>query len=399
MKKFVLALLTAATLITPTTQVLANSPNVSAPIAVVMCYNTGDILYDRNMNQRWIPSSMTKIMTAFITYQEIEAGNLSLDSTVRISQTVANFSQNRRVEGSFVPLTAGSNITVENLPRLTMLPSSNGAAMALAEAISGTEAAFVERMNQTARDLGMYASFTNSHGAHAHHSNAYSIARLIRAFIQQYPDILRITNMRTANVAGSNHSNTNRLVHPGAHYFSGADGFKTGVIRASGWGHSTTAYRDGQRVIAVLMNTSSNDARQSQSRTLLQFGFDELARRAADVTNRIEVFYHGRALPLESRAQFHDDMIFLPAADVLRPIGLRLSWDSALRTMTVRDEDGRASAATIGTRSASARGQSIRLHTAPRMVNNRVYVPVDFIEAVTGTNVTWDRESGRVEFR
>ena len=401
LQKLILAATTAAsvTLAISTTATLASSPNVSAPIAVVMCFETGDILYDRNMTQRWVPSSMTKIMTAFITYQEIYAGNLSLDTNVRISQTVATFSQNRRIEGSFVPLNANANITVENLLRLTMLPSSNGAAMALAEHISGTEAAFVERMNQTAYDLGMYASFANSHGAQAHHSNAYSIAVLIRAFIQQYPDILRITSMRTASVNGTNHSNTNRLVAPGNHYFAGADGFKTGVTRASGWGHSTTAYRDGRRVIAVLMNTTSNDNRQSQSRTLLQFGFDELERRALYAADNARVYHNGAQTPLASRPQIHDGNLLLPAGDMLRAFGLSPSWDSGTRTVITWNNNGLASSITVGTRSAAANGMSIRLITAPRIFNNRIYAPLDFFEAVTGTTAIWCRNTGRVDFR
>ena len=379
------------------TPVLANSPNVTAPIAVVMCFDTGDILYDRNMEQRWIPASMTKIMTAYITYLEIEAGNLTLDTNVRISQNVATFSQNRRIEGSFVPFNAGANVSVETLLRLLMLPSSNGAAVALAEHISGTEEAFVARMNQVAEDIGMYASFNNSHGAFAHHSNAYSIARLIRTFIIEFPDILRITAMPRVTFGGTTYNNTNRLL--GTHYYRGADGFKTGTIRASGWGHSTTAYRDGRRVIAVLMNTPNNEARQSQSRVLLDFGFAELARREAELVSRVRVFHTGTALPLETPAVLRGETLMLPLSDILRPLGYRLSWDSESQTAIVRDNNGMASSAVVGSRSANANGRAIRLAVPAEMVGSRVYVPIDFIEQVTGTTASWDRTTGVVNFR
>jgi len=400
MKKFVLTTCFAVIVVLAffTTTVEANTPDVAAPIAVVMCFETGDILYERNMNQRWIPASMTKIMTAYITYQEIGAGNINLNTEIRVSANAATFSQNRRIEGSFVPLQQGAYITVDTLLQLLMLPSGNAAAVVLAEHISGTEAAFVERMNETAYELGMYSSFTNSHGAIAHHSNAYSIATLIRAFIQQYPDILRITSMPSMRFGGTTYNNTNRLLS--THYFRDADGFKTGTIRASGWGHSTTAERNGRRVIAVVMNTANNDARQNQSRVLLQFGFDELARRDAAAAARVRVFHAGRVIPLDNPAVVNNGQLFLPLGDVFRPLGFRLSWDGVYRVVTITDSENDGSHITlfIDRPTAFVRGAPLTLRIAAKMVDNRVYVPLQFIEAVTGTTATWDNATGVVQF-
>jgi len=376
-------------------RVSANSPNVTAPIFVVMCFDTGDILYERNMEQRWIPASMTKIMTAFITYEEMDAGNLTPDTRVRVSANAANFSQNRRIEGSFVPMQQGTYVTVETLLRLMMLPSGNAAAVVLAEHISGTEAAFVERMNQTAYELGMYSSFTNSHGAIAHHSNAHSIALLIREFIQRYPDILRITAMTSVNFGGTTYSNTNRLLS--THYFAGADGFKTGTIRASGWGHSTTAIRDGRRVIVVLMNTADNEARQSQSRTLLQFGFDELERRDIAAANRVRVYHNGTVLQLNAPAILHERQLLLPMSDVLRPLGFDLSWDGNYRIATAIDQDGGEISIFLDRNMAVVRGRTVAISTPARMFNNRVYISLDIINAIMGTNATWNFDTGVVQ--
>jgi len=391
MKKFVFVALFL--LFSPLAVTYANSPDITAPIAVVMCYDTGEILYERNMEQRWIPASMTKIMTAFIVYEEIAAGNLTHDTLVTVSANASRFSNDRRVEGTFVPLRSGAEITVETLLRLVMLPSGNAAAMVLAEHISGTEAAFVERMNETAVDLGMYSSFTNSHGAFAHHSNAYSIAILIREFIQRHPDILRITAMPSMQFSGNTYNNTNRLLS--THPFEGADGFKTGTIRAAGWGHSTTALRDGRRVIAVLMNTRNNDTRQNESRILLQFGFDELARRDQAAADRVRVFSGNTILQLNAPAVVQGNQLFLPLADMLRPLGFELSWNDEYRVVTIT-RDGTTSTLFVDRPAAFVNGRPVTLDTAARLIGGRVYVPFDFISQFTDNTPTWDINTGVV---
>jgi len=385
-----------------TARAVQPGPNITAPIAVVMCFDTGEILYDRDMNRRWIPASMTKIMTAFIAYQEIEAGNLTLQTQITVSANASRFSNDRRVEGTFVPLAQGANITLETLLQLVMLPSGNAAAMVIAEHISGTEAAFVERMNATAAELGMYSSFTNSHGALAHHSNAYSIALLVREFIYRYPDILRITRMQTVRFGGTTYNNTNRLLN--THYFAGADGFKTGTIRAAGWGHSTTAVRDGRRVIAVVMNTANNNERMNQSRTLLEFGFNELARRDAERARieaeraaRVRMFHNGRLVPLTTTPVIYGGELLLPMYAVMRPLGFDLSWNAEYRIATAEDSDGQITLF-IDRPMAFVRGRTVNLRVPARIIDNRVFVPIEFVAAATGTTGNWNMETGVLNF-
>jgi len=263
----------------------------------------------------------------------------------------------------------------------------------LAEHIAGTEAAFVERMNETAADLGMYSSFNNAHGAFAHHSNAYSIAILIREFIQRHPDILRITAMRTVDFDGNTYNNTNRLLS--THPFEGADGFKTGTIRAAGWGHSTTAIRDGRRIIAVLMNTRNNETRQNESRILLQFGFDELTRRDEAAAERVRVFSGNTILQLNAPAIVNGNQLFLPLADMLRPLGFELSWNGEYRVVTIT-QDSNTSTLFIDRPAAFVNGRPVTLTTAARLIDGRVYVPFNFISQFTGNNPTWDISTGVV---
>jgi len=366
-----------------------------------MCFDTGEILYDRYMHRRWVPASMTKSLTAFIVYEEIEAGNLTMGTELRVSANAARFSQDRRVEGSFVPLQTGSYISVDVLLQLTMLPSANAACVVFAEHISGSEEAFVERMNETAYRLGMYTSFNNSHGAIAHHSNAYSTAVLVREFISRYPDILRITAMPSMRFGGTTYNNTNRLLPSRTMPFAGVDGFKTGSLRAAGWNHSVTAYRDGKRIITVVMGTANVDAAHRYTRTLLEFGFAELDMRQAEqarleegMAARVRIFYDGVVIPLTSPAVVHQGELFLPFYVVFRPLGFNLTWNAESRVATAEHPDGRAATLFVSRPSAFVNGRPIHLATSAKIVDNRVYVPIDFIEAATGTTANWDKETG-----
>ncbi|MCL2356000.1 MAG: stalk domain-containing protein [Defluviitaleaceae bacterium] len=368
----------------------------TAPIAVVMCFNTGEILYDKNMNQRWIPASKTKSMTAFIVYREIEAGNITLNTQMRVSANAARFSQNRRVQGSFVPLNEGAYITVETLLRLMMLPSANAAGVVIAEHISGSEAAFVERMNSVAAELGMYAGFVNSHGAEVHYSNAYSMAVLVREFIARYPDILRITAMPSVTFNGHTYGNTNQLVH--SPVFPGADGFKTGSLRQAGWGHSVTAERDGRRVIAVVMNTPNNAARQQQSRRLLEFGFEEIARREAERAERVRVFYHSDIIPLDTPPVVSHNRVMLPIRGVFEWLGYSVEWHE-YGIIVLESECGNSVTLFIDRGVVVINGETHTVNAPAQTVNGRIFVSEELVAMVTGTSGTWDVATGVVQFR
>ena len=400
MKKFIPTIILTAffAILLPVIPTYA-APNITAPIAVVMCYDTGEILYDRDMHRRWVPASMTKSLTAFIVYQEIEAGNLTLDTTLRVSANAARFSQDRRVEGSFVPLQEGSYISVEVLLQLTMLPSANAACVVFAEHISGSEAAFVDRMNQTAYELGMYTSFTNSHGAIAHHSDAYSTAVLVREFIRRYPDILRITAMPYMRFGGITYNNTNRLLPGRTMPFAGMDGFKTGSLRVAGWNHSTTAIRDGRRVIAVVMGTPNVDVAHRESRILIEHGFAEIARRDAERAARIRVFHGGQLLPLTTPAVVERNTLLLPLYAIFRPLGYELNWDDVYRVATAESADGSHITIFVGRPLAFVRGNFVTLNEPIRTINDRVYLPIDFIALVTNTVVNWCMDTGVVQFQ
>ena len=273
--------------------VFANQPNIRSRAAIVLDFDTGEILFEYNAHEPRAPASMTKAMTAFIVYEEIAAGRLSFDCIVTISPNAARISSAPQYQGVTIPISAGTQHTVDALLHFALLPSSNAAPVALAEHIAGTEEAFVERMNQTAAEIGMWAEFQNAHGSldQGHLSNAYSFARLAYVFINRHPDILRITGTRSFVFQGMTYNNTNLLLR--TRPFAGADGFKTGTTHAAGRNITATAVRNDRRIIAVQLGAPSQDARYTDIINLLEFGFAEAARRdewrAMEEEERLEV--------------------------------------------------------------------------------------------------------------
>jgi len=382
-----------------TTPVLpvAASLNTSAPIAVVMDFYTGEILYEKNMEQRWIPASMTKSMTAFIVYQEIEAGNLTLETEILVSPEAARFSSRGGVPGSYVPLPNGEYITVDMLLRLLMIPSCNAAGVVFAEHISGTEEEFVVRMNETAASLGMYSEFTNSHGAYVHYSNAYSIALLVREFITRYPDILRITSMRNVTFRGRTYSNTNHLVS--RNMMPEADGFKTGSLRQAGWNHSTTAERDGRRIIAVVMNTASSAARQAESRRLLNYGFQELERREKERAENARVFFDGELFPLSEIPRFYNGNLLLPANDILVKLEYTIDRNDEHKLVSVTHKNGYTATIFTDRDLAVINGETYILKIPAKVLTDNVFISIEFIGLLTNTIPQWSTETGVIRFR
>lgn len=261
--------------LTPTAYAL----DIEAASAFVMDAQTGECLYEYKGDVARVPASMTKVLTAYIVYQELEKGTLTWDTPVKISHNVAVKSRDSSYPMA-VPLTEGKTYSVDTLMHLIMIPSASASCIAMAEHISGSEAAFVERMNQTADVLGLNATYYNCHGARVNYITTRSQAMLTRRFIQDYPDILRITSKSGVSFNGRWYNNTNHMLNTMAPY-EGLDGFKTGTISEAGYCVTTTAERNGRRVISVVMKSTSDTQRFADSRQLLDLGFSEIAKRDA----------------------------------------------------------------------------------------------------------------------
>lgn len=259
-----------------------SSVSITASSAIILDYDTGEVYYTKNADEMRVPASLTKIMTAYIIYQELEKGNLTKDTPITVSATAAKMSRNNDYPMA-VPLTQGAAYSVDTLLKLIMIPSASASCYAMAEHISGSEAAFVARMNDTAKELGLNANFANCHGAKVHYITARSIASLIRTFIQKYPDIINYTSMKSVTFNGTTYNNTNKLMS--TYYYEGVDGFKTGTIPASGYCLSATAVQNGRRIITVVLNSTSTETRHTDSQKLLKYGFEQLNIRDAARNN------------------------------------------------------------------------------------------------------------------
>ena len=247
-------------------------PSITADSAIVIDYDTGEVLYEKDADTMRVPASMTKVMTAYIIFEELEAGNLTLDTMVPVSKTNADRSRSSSYP-AIVPLPYGQSQSVDTLLKLILIPSASASCIVMADYISGSEEAFVQRMNETAKRLGITAEYKNCHGAHVHYLTARSQAILVREFINRFPQVLEYTSMTGVTFNGKYYPNTNKLL-PGLDYaYDGVDGFKTGTITAAGYCLSATAVKNGRRIISVVMHADNDKTRHTDSAAILDYGF------------------------------------------------------------------------------------------------------------------------------
>jgi len=244
--------------------------DVEAKSALLMDAATGRVLYSKNCNEALPPASVTKIMTLLLIMEEIDSGRLSLSDTLSVSEYAASMG------GSQVFLEAGEEMKVEDLLKSVIIASANDAAVTFAEAISGSEEAFVKKMNERAAALGMKnTSFENVTGLDDdtvnHTTSAYDIALMSRELICAHPTVLKYSSiwMDTIRDGEFGLTNTNRLIR----FYKGATGLKTGSTSKAGFCISATAERDGMHLIAVIMGSETRDKRNEAAKKLLDHGF------------------------------------------------------------------------------------------------------------------------------
>lgn len=237
--------------------------------AVLMEASTGEILYAQNPDEAMPPASVTKIMTLLLIMEAMDRGELSWDTPVTASAHAASMG------GSQIYLKEGETMSAKDLIKSVVIASANDAAVAMAEQVAGSEQAFVDRMNERAKALGMTSThFENTNGlddtAQNHVTSAKDIAIMSRALIA-YPDILVFSStwMDTIRDGAFGLTNTNRLVR----FYRGCNGLKTGSTSKAGFCVSATAERDGMTLIAVIMGAESRDVRNAAASSLLDWGF------------------------------------------------------------------------------------------------------------------------------
>ena len=248
---------------------IENEMTFDCKSAILMEATTGTILYEFNADTPLPPASVTKIMTLLLVMEEIEKGNLNYNDTVTTSAYAASMG------GSQIYLKEGEQMSVEDLVKSVVIASANDAAVALAEHICGSEALFVQRMNDRARELGMVNThFENTNGLDdttvSHVTSARDIAIMSRELIK-HEQILKYSSiwMDTIRNGEFGLTNTNRLVR----FYKGATGLKTGSTSKAKFCVSATAKRDNMHLICVVMGAPSSDVRNSIATSLLNWGF------------------------------------------------------------------------------------------------------------------------------
>jgi D-alanyl-D-alanine carboxypeptidase (penicillin-binding protein 5/6) len=263
------------------------SVDVLSRQALIVDFETGATLLEKNADERMPPSSMSKLMTMYVVFDRLKQGRLQLDQMLPVSERAW------RMGGSKMFVDIGQQVRVEDLIRGVIVQSGNDACIVLAEAISGSEQQFAELLNEYARRMGMTNSnFRNSTGwpDPEHRMTARDLSILARRLITDFPDYYRFYNERSFRFANISQDNRNPLLAR----VPGADGLKTGHTEEAGFGLTGSAMRDGRRVILVLNGLPSMRARAEESERLMEWAFREFEAvtlfRAQDTVEEVPVY-------------------------------------------------------------------------------------------------------------
>lgn len=250
--------------------------DIPAKSAVLLEVATGQVLYEQDSHTPLAPASVTKVMTLLLVMEAIDSGKIRWEDPVTASEEAA------AKGGSQVYLKVGETMTVKDMVKSIAVSSANDCACAMAEHLYGSEAAFVEKMNEKAAQLGMQDThFVNCTGlddapeAKDHKTSAYDIALMSRELLKNHPDIKTYTTiwMDTVRDGAFGLSNTNKLIR----FYSGATGLKTGFTSEAGYCLSASAAREGMELIAVVMGCESSAQRFAACKSMLDYGFSGFA--------------------------------------------------------------------------------------------------------------------------
>ena len=250
--------------------------NVAGKSALLMDVATGTILYEHNAHEALAPASVTKVMTMLLIMEAIDSGKIHWEDTVTASEAAA------AKGGSQVYLKVGETMTVSDMVKSIAVSSANDCACAMAEHLAGSESAFVELMNNRAKELGMNDThFVNctglddSEAAKEHLTSAHDIALMSRELLKYHPAIKQFTTiwMDTVRDGAFGLSNTNKLIR----FYNGATGLKTGFTSGAGYCLSASAERDGMELIAVVMGCETSQDRFAACKSMLDYGFANFA--------------------------------------------------------------------------------------------------------------------------
>jgi len=245
--------------------------DTKAEQAIVVDFNTNEILFEKNADQIMPPASMTKIMTVYAAFDRLRKTEISIKDLCKVSANAY------KMGGSRTFLEIDETVSIDDLLKGIIIQSGNDASVVLAECLGGTEKAFAKIMNSYAEKMGMLnTNFVNSSGwpDEKHYSTVRDLAILSNSLIKTFPELYTYFNEKEFLYNGINQPNRNKLLTDE----NGADGLKTGYTKKSGWGIAGSALRDGRRITLVINGTNSSRSRLNESSFLLNWAFNQTSQ-------------------------------------------------------------------------------------------------------------------------
>ena len=247
-------------------EVVPSAPSIGAKAFILMDHHSGRVLASSNVDAKMEPASLTKMMTTYVAFSEIEKGNIGLNDMVHVSEKAW------RTGGSKMFIEVDTEVSVHDLLKGLIIQSGNDASVALAEHIAGDESSFADLMNRYAVQIGMNGShFDNASGLPSPelYTNAHDMALLAVALIRDFPELYKMHAQKEFEYNGITQYNRNKLLWRD----ESVDGIKTGHTSSAGYCLVVSARRDGMRLISVVLGSDSERSRTSESNALLTYGF------------------------------------------------------------------------------------------------------------------------------
>lgn len=413
MKKQLVSFLLIVSLLLPTAQAAsaAPAPSVSGSCAIITDAATGEVLWQKNADQVREVASMTKVMATYLVLDAVNQGRISLDTPVPISTYTYYFSRDNRY--SNIPFNKNEVYTVADMVEAFMCYSACAAGPALGELLYGSEAAFVQAMNQRAAGMGIAATFTESYDSGR--MSARSMARLAQKIINECPSILDFAGQKTFEFGGKTYPTSNDLLFKNDPAMGNVDGLKTGWSPAAGSCMVATATKDGSRLITVTMNAPTVNGRITDSAALLKNGFSRLSEKKNDgyayaSPHVATVRLNGQEVPLQAYMANDNNYVRLrDFANILNGTGSQfgLTYDSTYNAVIINNGSAyelngvEGQVPQSGTVFTQLRQPVLYVDKQPYAINayligNLNYMKIRDLAAAVGCGIEWDVETGEV---
>lgn len=320
----------------------AHALSISARGGFVLNADTGQEVYSAQGDTAMVPASMTKVMSAYVIYDAMAQGRISKDTMIPVGSALAAYSRDPGY--SNVRLSAGESYSLDELLGAIFVVSANAAVMAVGDYLYGSEAAFVNRMNQFVAQWGIDAWFQDCSGVSAgNRVTPRAMATIANRLVTDYPDCLQYSGMTCLNFRGQNYYATNKMLPGRAYDYPGTLGLKTGTTSAAGACFTGVAERDGVRMISVVMGAPYSDARYTDTVAMLDYAFEQASvqpvapapTKAPNPEISVPVTVYVNDLPIPGFVNGNDHAQKLIRVEDLRNYGFEVTYEEDSNTLVV----------------------------------------------------------------